>query len=57
MMSSKKLFLIPVITILAGFCLYAAPCCNKWVGADEVYGKLCINHGFGTKAYNCARMK
>jgi hypothetical protein len=53
MMSSEKLFLIAVITILAGFCVYAATRCNKWVGSDEVYGKLCINHGFGAKADNC----
>ena len=52
-MSSRKMLLI-AITILAGFCVYAATRCNKWVGSEEVYGKLCITHGFGAKADNCA---
>ncbi|MEI6422882.1 MAG: hypothetical protein WCP55_11740 [Lentisphaerota bacterium] len=56
MMSSRKMSLIAII-ILAGFCVYAATRCNKWVGSEEVYGKLCTNCGFGIKADNCARMK
>ncbi len=56
LMSNRKMFLI-AITILAGFCVYAATRCNKWVGSEEVYGKLCTNCGFGIKADNCARMK
>ena len=41
------------VTIFAVSCVYAATRCNKWVGSEEVYGKLCITHGFGAKADNC----
>ena len=54
MFNRRLLPLIILFAMLSCICAYAATRCNKWVGSTEVYGKLCSDHGFGSKADNCA---
>lgn len=54
MLFKRKLLLALFLSSVVVFSAYAATRCNKWVGSTEVYGKLCSDHGFGSKADNCA---